>query len=365
MRRPGTPSRRLRLVGLLVCVAALAACSGPSAGPKAAKTPVTAPTSSPAGSHCSTSALLVPTCGVLFGLATQPPTPQNVASIESQVGRPFDFVYRYHDVQSAFPNAAERQWVAEGKTLHIALAARDFSSNDRLAVSWGGVASGKYDADLRQQAQGIAALGVPIFMTFEQEANQKAKLGPLGSAAQFKAAWRHVWSVYRAAGATNAVWVWVMTGSADNLASAGKLWPGNDVVDWISWNVYNQSGCPSGRITTSQYMSFADKMSIFYDWLHSKGPALGIDVNKPLMISEAGSAHYPGDSARTAQWYGGIADTLAQYPQIKAIALWDSVDGKCDYRFQTDSTILGGVQDAVQQPQLTQRVRLATGSAQP
>ena len=112
-------------------------------------------------------------------------------------------------------------------------------------------------------------------------------------------------------------------------------------------------------------MSFADKMSIFYNWVHTKGPGPGHRHEQAVMISEAGSAHYPGDSARTAQWYAGIAGTLAQYPQIKAIALWDSVDGKCDYRFQTDSAILGGVQDAVQQPQLTQRVRLTTGPAQP
>ena len=107
MRRPGTPS----------AVCDWSGCS--SASPswyglqwavhrtEGCEDPRRCSPSSPAGGQCTTSALLVPTCGVLFGLATQPPTPQNVASIESQVGRPFDFVYRYHDVQSDFPNAAE------------------------------------------------------------------------------------------------------------------------------------------------------------------------------------------------------------------------------------------------------------------
>jgi beta-mannanase len=151
-------------------------------------------------------------------------------------------------------------------------------------------------------------------------------------------------------GATNAVWVWVMTGAEDNLDNAAALWPGNDVVDWISWNVYNQSGCKGGVVSEDKYVSFADKMRVFYDFVHQKGPSLGMDPDKPMMISETGSVRYPKDMARTADWYASIPSVLEQYPQIKAVTLWASVDAQdaaCSYTFYDDPTLTAGVQHAV------------------
>jgi beta-mannanase len=206
-------------------------------------------------------------------------------------------------------------------------------------VSWADVAQGKYDDTLSAQARGVASLKKPVFVTFEQEANQRVKLGVAGDAAEFKAAWRHLHDLYRQAGATNAVWTWVMTGNASNLNRAASLWPGNDVVDWISWNVYNQSGCPTGDISTRKFVSFDQKLSVFYQFLQTRGPALGIDTSKPLMLSEVGSAHYPGYMSLTAGWYLGIPPSLQAYPNIKAVALWNSVDGSCDYRVTTDPTL--------------------------
>jgi hypothetical protein len=193
-------------------------------------------------------------------------------------------------------------------------------------------------------------------MTFDQEANQHDKLGPRGTAAEFIAAWRHIHEIYVQHGATNAVWVWVMTGAPENLDRAGQLWPGNDVVDWISWNVYNQSGCGSGSISPSLYASFADAAKPFYDWVHERGPALGIDPSKPMMISETGSVLYAGNPRRTADWYAGIPSALRAYPQIKAVSLWDSkTSDACDYIFQRDPRILSSVAAAGLSPVVTQK----------
>ncbi len=253
----------------------------------------------------------VPSCGVLWGLATKPPTAAGTKAVEDLLGRRFDFVYRYHDVNDVIPDAAEKAQVAGGQLLHISVATRDFSDAGS-ALTWKDIAEGTYDTQLSAQARGIASLGVPVFVTFEQEANQKAKQARYGSPEDFVAAWRHVHDLYAAAGATNAVWVWVMTGSADNLASAGEMWPGNDQVDWISWNVYNQSGCATGSVDTAKSVSFEEKMRVFYDWVTSQGPGLGIDAAKPMMISETGSAKFPGDLGKTADWYAAIPSVLTQ-----------------------------------------------------
>jgi len=352
--------RRVGTVVALVSIALTAGCSSPGK-PVASQTSATASPSSiasgPAQGSCQLGPKSVPECGVLWGVATQPPTEAVIKGLESAVGRKFDFVYRYHDVYQAIPDSAERQMVAGGRILHIAIAARDFASVDRAGVTWAQVAAGRFDSSLSQQARGIASLKVPVFVTFEQEANQKQKLGVLGTAGDFKAAWRHLHALYAKAGATNVVWVWVMTGAQDNLAGASTLWPGNDVVDWVSWNVYNQSGCAGGAIDASKYVSFQDKMLIFYNWMHEHGPAVGMDSAKPIMISETGSAQYAGDPQRSADWYAQIPTTLQKYPQIKAVGLWASRDGECNYRFQDNATIAQGVAAASSQP-LVNAVRI-------
>lgn len=308
--------------------------------------PPTVTTSRPDSDPCPVSAKLVPTCGVLWGLATRPQDLSALASVEKSVGRTFDIVYNYHDINDVIPTATEVTEARQGRTLHLAIAARIYGSRQD-SVTYSAITAGQYDAELSRQAEGVASLGVPVFMTFDQEANQHDKLGPRGTAADFRAAWRHIHDLYAQAGATNAVWVWVMTGAPDNLARAGELWPGNDVVDWISWNVYNQSGCGSGTVTPSKYTSFKGAMTPFYEWVHRQGPTRGIDPDKPMMISETGSVLYSGDPQRTARWYAAIPTTLAKYPQIKAVTLWDSKTSEaCDYTFQRDPGVLASVADA-------------------
>lgn len=343
---------RLRAVGVVGAVAAallLAACSGSS--PKRSTPPSpSSSTSTNASGDCTLSAKAVPSCGVLWGIATHPPTLKRLDQAQQAIGRQVDFVYRYHDVNDVVPDDAERKVVAEGKLLHIAIAARDFSNSTRGDITWAQVASGQFDESLTAQAKGIASLKVPVFVTFEQEASQKHKLAALGTPDDFKAAWRHLHDLYAKAGATNAVWTWVMTGSDDNLTSAGQLWPGNQYVDWISWNVYNQSGCKGNRIAMDKFVSFKDKMLIFYNWMKAEGPKIDMDTSKPIMISETGSAQYVGDLKATADWYAAIPSTLQEYPQIKAIGLWDSTDSYCNYDFTDVPDIASGVREASLDP---------------
>jgi hypothetical protein len=313
--------------------------------------PEPAPTRS-TRSTCTLSARAVPSCGVLWGVSTTPPTEDQLRTVEKAAGRPFDFVYRYHDVNDVVPDAQERTIVADGRLLHIAIAARDFAAASRAGVSWADVARGRYDDSLSAQARGVASLEKPVFVTFEQEANQRTKLGVVGDAADFKAAWRHLHGLYVTAGATNAVWTWVMTGNPDNIDRAATLWPGNDVVDWISWNVYNQSGCHSGTLDQDKFKSFDDETEPFYDFVQERGASIGMDSSKPMMISEAGSVQYPDAPELSADWYAAIPTTLRSYPGIKAVALWDSVADTCNYDFDADSDVVAGVRRAGLDPSL-------------
>ena len=48
----------------------------------------------------------VPSCGVLWGIATHPPTDAAVVAAETAIGRKVDFVYRYHDVNDVIPDSS-------------------------------------------------------------------------------------------------------------------------------------------------------------------------------------------------------------------------------------------------------------------
>ena len=241
------------------------------------------------------------------------------------------------------PTPDERRLSASGTILYLSIDPRDYG-NPGLVVRWSDITAGQYDHSLTQQAKGIASLDTPVFVTFDHEADQPAK-DALGSAADFKRAWRHVHALFTTAGATNVVWVWVVMGYEPTFERAGQLWPGNRYVDWISWEAYNQSGCLSETLDPTRYRSFADALLPFYHWIHNHGADVGMDPNKPVMISEAGTMRYPNDPDRSAGWYTQIPALLRAYPQIKAVGLWDHTGSAplCDFRFDQDPATLASV----------------------
>ena len=307
------------------------------------------------GDQCRLSAKLVPECGALWGVTTEQPTNAALVAVEHSLGRRFDLVYRFHDINDTIPDTADKRAVAHGRALHVSIESTDFSSPSATAGTWAAVAAGTYDDDLHKQAEGIAALKSPVFVTFDHETDQPAREA-LGSAQEFIAAWRHVHDVYTKAGATNAVWVWVILGWAPSFDRAATLWPGNAYVDWISWDVYNQSGCRGGQVDPSLYTSFSNDVRLVYDWVHGVGPTIGMDPNKPMMISEAGSVLYRDDPEKTAQWYAEIPSVLEDYPQVKAVSLWDHTGHViCDYRIGLDPKVLETVTDVGHTGWLNQR----------
>jgi hypothetical protein len=282
---------------------------------------------------CTVSDLLVPRCGVLWGVATDPNTTTKLQAVERGLGRRFDMVYRFHDLDDPVPTREERALVRSGRVLHIAIDARIYQPPGRTAA-WTDVTAGAYDRALTADARGIAALRRPVFVTFGHEPDKPG--GPPTPPGAFVAAWRHVHDVFLRAGARNAVWVWVVTGYPPYFGAVGSLWPGNRYVDWISWEAYNRSGC-SVEIDRRLFRTFAQAALPFLYWLRSNGARVGIDLGKPMMISEAASAQYPGDPALTASWYRDIPVVLYRNPRIKAIGLWDRPGlGAC--RFQFDET---------------------------
>ncbi len=112
------------------------------------------------------------------------------------------------------------------------------------------IAAGAWDAQLDRQAAAVKALGGRILVRFNYEMTNneentcftgfavRQNPGPAG--AKFIAAWRHVVDRFRAAGATNAQWVWAPGHKAYKKGVWRTFYPGSDYVDWLGVDVYNK-----------------------------------------------------------------------------------------------------------------------------
>lgn len=283
--------------------------------------------------HLSITPKLVPTCGAWWGAATKAQTYAGYTNLEHVIGRKLDITYHYRSVNNAAPSKSELQLANTGHTLHLDLEPR--------GMSWSKIAAGGADASLRKGAAAVKNIGKPVFMTFDAEADRSNG----GSPAQFVAAWRHVHQVYASAGASNAIWVWILTGYVGNKgAHFAALWPGTQYVDWIGWDAYNWANCHGTKAPNpAKSESFATVVSRFYNWVRTDGKKLGIDPNKPYMIGETSSAYFKSNPGLTTDWFKNIPAGLKQYPNIKAVQIWDSTfGGSCNFSVSKNAASMAG-----------------------
>jgi mannan endo-1,4-beta-mannosidase len=109
-------------------------------------------------------------------------------------------------------------------------------------VSIAAIADGRYDAYLRSYAAEVIAFGRPVVMSFGHEMN--GNWYPWGNqntpARTFVAAWRHIVTVFREAGATNVTWLWTVNvvDPANQIPNPSPWWPGKQYVNWVGIDGY-------------------------------------------------------------------------------------------------------------------------------
>jgi hypothetical protein len=348
------PLRSVLATAVAILLAAACSPGGPDSTPKPRVTPAL-PRVQP--QDCSVSAKLIPTCGALLGVSAEPGGDADVAALERKLGRKFDLVYEFHGIDKPLPARDEERMVAEGRVLHVNIEAKEFGQATHPDVAWSRIVAGEFDQALRAQATGLAALGSPVMVTFDQEVDSPKRVGQRGTAAEFVAAWRHIHRLYAAAGARNIVWVWVVTGYEGNLDAVGSVYPGNEYVDWLSWDPYNMAGCQTGKFKPAQWRSFADSVEPFYGWLQTEGARAGIDKAKPYLLSEFGTVANPDDPSASARWYAELPAALERFPQVKAVQLWNGEVGACDFRIEKQPAALDTFGQVARTPTFTSAKR--------
>jgi hypothetical protein len=129
-------------------------------------------------------------------------------------------------------------------------------------------------------------------------------MNPNLTTADFVDAWRHVVDIFRAVGASNVSWAWVVNSypqQTDEPVIA--YWPGDDYVDWVGADIYDVS--PS-------------------HWLN--GPyGVATAHHKPFFIGEFGIRHEFSQLTPTQQqnWLGSMFDYFESHAAVKAISYFN------------------------------------------
>lgn len=160
-------------------------------------------------------------------------------------------------------------------------------------ISLASIAAGQYDAYLRSFAAAVKMYGNRVVLSFghEMNGNWYSWANTHTSPQVFVSAWRHVVTVFRAAGAANATWLWTVNVIDDSIPipDPAPWWPGSSYVNWVGIDGY-------------YYLSSQNFAQVF-------GPTV-VAVLKltsdPIIIAETGAAPAAGQSAKIDDLFAGV-----------------------------------------------------------
>ncbi|MEU4693350.1 glycosyl hydrolase [Actinoplanes sp. NPDC023714] len=293
--------------------------------------------------RCRTGAKLVPTCGVLWGVAPGAKTESRglraLREFERKTGRHQAVFHAYHKgTRQLFPTEQEIAISRERGRKRILLL-----NWKPGTTTWARIARGdrRTDAFLDRLAVHLRKnYRERFFFAIHHEAEDQVRERP-GSgytARDYAAMFRHVVNRLRARGATNVVTVLIHMAYVPHTTKSWftQMYPGDDVVDWIGFDTYSYSdpGYGHGGLDELLNRRSASKPGWpgFYNWVRQKHP------RKPVMVAEWGvwfSKRNPGHMAR---FYREVGRDITRYPGIKAMVHFETPANHKGQDSSVDST---------------------------
>jgi hypothetical protein len=169
---------------------------------------------------------------------------------------------------------------------------------------------------IRNTADAVKALRGGVLIRFNWEMDQPPGARQyIGSPTEFVRAWRHIVSIFRSRGATNAAFVWAPRAAAWKQNVATSFYPGNRYVDW-------------DRRIRSTDRKLVQLLQFVQPLLQ-----LGSSQNKPL-LAWVGVRENPSSSQWKADWMTSTAQTVKQMPDLKAFVYYHALS-PLGYKFWT------------------------------
>jgi mannan endo-1,4-beta-mannosidase len=164
---------------------------------------------------------------------------------------------------------------------------------DPTGVSLSAIASGRYDVYLRSYASTVKAFGGRVILSFGHEMNGYwySWGNRHTSPAVFVAAWRHIVTLFRAAGARYVTWLWTVNiiNKQSGIPSPARWWPGSSYVNWVGIDGY--------------YSKWFWKFASLFGPTIKAVRALTLE---PILIAETSVAHTAGQPVKIANLFAGI-----------------------------------------------------------
>ena len=306
------------------------------------------------GGRCAPTALLEPPCGAWFGAFVphdKDDLPEKVKAFERQIGRPLDIVYTYHDmslVQGARREGQlltdEEREVGKDRLLLLSWESKVWGGTAAQQPTWKQISAGDLDDSVIDvQAERVKAYGKKVFLSFDLEMDTRTP--DSGTPEDYVRAYRHIHDRFRELGVTNVVWTWITTGYLGHADLIKRMYPGDDYVDWVAYNQYNYYRCHKAG-----WLSFAETQKATHAWIREN-----ISDDKPLMLSEFGTADDPSRPGRQAEWYAQVPKVLKDLEGVKAALQWNYRDPgpHCDLALAGDEA-WASLRRAVSDPYLNQ-----------
>jgi mannan endo-1,4-beta-mannosidase len=203
-----------------------------------------------------------------------------------------------------------------------------FVQIDPTFASVAGIAAGAYDAYLRRYASSVRSFGHPVVIGFGHEMNAPTYSWGYGHtpAATFVAAWRHIVTLFRTAGARNVTWLWTINADRPGTGPVQSWWPGAQYVTWVGIDGYYYQ--PSDTFT-SVFGTTMDQVHAFTsDPILLSETAVGPQAHQYIKITDlfAGMAQY---RALGLVWFDKTQDSGVYHQDWR---LEDSVPAKAAFR---------------------------------
>ncbi|MEV6397598.1 glycosyl hydrolase [Streptomyces sp. NPDC051907] len=287
--------------------------------------------------ECRPSELLVPRCGAWFGAYvrhSKPDLEEKVLAYEKRLDRKLDIVYAYHDMSvddglEGTLLTEQEQRVGRTRMLLLSWESKWWNGTAEQQPSWKKIASGALDESVIDvQAERIKKYGKKVFLSFDLEMDTRTPAN--GTPAEYVAAYRHIHDRFRELGVGNVVWTWIITGYTGHSDLFRDLYPGDRYVDWIGYNQYNYYRCHK-----TQWRSFAQTQRAPHEWIREN-----LSDDKPLMLSEFGTADEPSRPEAQAQWYAQVPAVVKDLDGVRAALQWNYRDPGpgCDLSLARDAS---------------------------
>lgn len=347
---PGVPLRPQRPHPVAPAAPGRTAAPATPAAPAAASTTATVtarggprPSTAPTGGPCRTGVKLVPTCGILWGVAPGAFTDRRgadaLARFEKKTGRHQNVFHAYHrGTNQIFPTKTEIAIARQKGRERILLL-----NWKPAGASWAEIARGdaKTDAFLDRLAAHLKRNYPEDFFLavhHEGEDNVRQRKGSGYTAADYAAMFRYVIKRLRSRGADNVVSVLIHMAYVPHTTKSWfhDMYPGDDVVDWIGFDTYAYSDPGYGHGDFAELLNRRAKSKPawpgFYNWAVRRHP------DKPLMVAEWGVWSSKRNPGHKPDFYREVGRQLPRFPNLRALVYFDTPHNQDGRDSRVDAT---------------------------